>query len=184
VLFVKSTMSVHRISPRVRDDRDTPLTGTRRRGYKTDLGQARTDLFSAKHWTAGIERVTWFARQAVRHGCLSPAMTKKWTLATTEAHSRWACFLHSSSCPGEATKRSFAPMSRHPRPTSVAPRTWITGTSPVMTTSGCPRQAGTSSAKTRFALFPGHDDENALDSKLSRTKAADTFDTNTKLASH
>src|SRR5882757_9201340 len=36
---------VHRIPPRVRDDRDTPLWGTRRRGSRTDLGQAGMEIF-------------------------------------------------------------------------------------------------------------------------------------------
>src|SRR5438874_7882445 len=38
-------LRVHRISSRVRDDRDTPLSGTRRRGYKDDLGRMRTNMF-------------------------------------------------------------------------------------------------------------------------------------------
>src|SRR6059058_6171908 len=49
---------VHRIPLRVRDDRDTPLWGARRPLYKSDLGEARTDLFSAKHWTGGIKQGT------------------------------------------------------------------------------------------------------------------------------
>jgi hypothetical protein len=45
VLFVYSTISVHRIPSRVRDDREPPLCGTRRRGYNFDLGEARTEMF-------------------------------------------------------------------------------------------------------------------------------------------
>ena len=36
---------VHRIPPRVRDDRDTPLCGVGREGYRFDLGQAGTEIF-------------------------------------------------------------------------------------------------------------------------------------------
>ena len=36
---------VHRIPPRVRDDRDTPLCGVGRERYRFDLGQARTEFF-------------------------------------------------------------------------------------------------------------------------------------------
>ena len=43
--FVKGAIRVHRIPPRVRDDRDTPLSGTRRRGYSFDLGEAGTEMF-------------------------------------------------------------------------------------------------------------------------------------------
>ena len=38
-------ISVHRIPPRVRDDRDTPFCGTGRRRFKFDLGQKRTEIF-------------------------------------------------------------------------------------------------------------------------------------------
>src|SRR5215208_5735597 len=43
--FVSGAISVHRIPPRVRDDRDTPLCEAGRRGYRSDLGQARTGIF-------------------------------------------------------------------------------------------------------------------------------------------
>src|SRR5881227_2232416 len=43
--FVKSTNRVHRIPSRVRDDREPPLVGTRRRGYKFDLGQIGNGMF-------------------------------------------------------------------------------------------------------------------------------------------
>jgi hypothetical protein len=36
---------VHRIPPRVRDDREPPLDGTRQQQDKSDLGQSRNDLF-------------------------------------------------------------------------------------------------------------------------------------------
>src|SRR5256885_6517587 len=36
---------VHRIPPRVRDDRDTPLWGTGRLGYAADLGEAGRGKF-------------------------------------------------------------------------------------------------------------------------------------------
>src|SRR5256714_5256566 len=60
-------MSVHRISPRVRDDRDTPLTGTRRRGYSFDLGQTRTELFlqmgvDRANQIESIQQMTLWAR--------------------------------------------------------------------------------------------------------------------------
>jgi hypothetical protein len=45
VLFVRSTISVHRIPPRVRDDREPPLSGTRRRSYNFDLGEAGMEMF-------------------------------------------------------------------------------------------------------------------------------------------
>jgi hypothetical protein len=45
VLFVKSTISVHRISSRVRDDREPPLLRTRRRSYNFDLGEAGKEMF-------------------------------------------------------------------------------------------------------------------------------------------
>ena len=35
---------VHRIPPRVRDDREPPLCGSGRVKYKTDLGQAKSDI--------------------------------------------------------------------------------------------------------------------------------------------
>src|ERR1700716_2465382 len=44
-LFVKLAARVHRIPPRVRDDRDTPLWGVGRYGYSVDLGQAGTEIF-------------------------------------------------------------------------------------------------------------------------------------------
>src|SRR5207248_11437962 len=43
--FVKSTNRVHRIPSRVRDDREPPLVGTRRRGYNFDLGQIGNGMF-------------------------------------------------------------------------------------------------------------------------------------------
>ena len=43
--FVSSTISVHRIPPRVRDDREPPLIGTGRRAYIADLDQARSGIF-------------------------------------------------------------------------------------------------------------------------------------------
>jgi hypothetical protein len=45
VLFVSSTIGVHRIPSRVRDDREPPLSGTRRRGYNFDLGQIGNRMF-------------------------------------------------------------------------------------------------------------------------------------------
>ena len=50
--FVKDAARVHRIPSRVRDDRDTPLWGTRRRGSRTDLGQVGTEIFLQ----AGLDR--------------------------------------------------------------------------------------------------------------------------------
>jgi hypothetical protein len=47
-LFVSSAMRVHRISPRVRDDRDTPLCGSRQARFRSDLGQAGKELFFQK----------------------------------------------------------------------------------------------------------------------------------------
>src|SRR3954471_17426568 len=45
VLFVSSTISVHRIPSRVRDDREPPLCGTGRRGYNFDLGETAKGIF-------------------------------------------------------------------------------------------------------------------------------------------
>jgi hypothetical protein len=45
VLFVSSTVIVHRISSRVRDDREPPLLRTRRAGYRFDLGMRRRGIF-------------------------------------------------------------------------------------------------------------------------------------------
>jgi hypothetical protein len=42
--LVRSAIRVHRIPLRVRDDRDTPLCGARRRKYVTDLGQAASEI--------------------------------------------------------------------------------------------------------------------------------------------
>src|SRR5438067_4207911 len=52
--FVKSTNRVHRIPSRVRDDREPPLVGTRRRGYNFDLGQIGNGMFLKWDWTAQI----------------------------------------------------------------------------------------------------------------------------------
>src|ERR1700737_3633678 len=44
--FVKRAARVHRIPPYVRDDRDTPLcVGRDGGGYRSDLGQAGTEIF-------------------------------------------------------------------------------------------------------------------------------------------
>src|ERR1700737_2832988 len=43
--FVNPRCRVHRIPPRVRDDRDTPLCEVGRRGYRSDLGKARSGIF-------------------------------------------------------------------------------------------------------------------------------------------
>ena len=45
MLFVKSTISVHRIPSRVRDDREPPLCGTGRSGYNFDLGETAKGIF-------------------------------------------------------------------------------------------------------------------------------------------
>ena len=74
--------------------------------YKSDLGESRTDLFSAK-------ALDW-RNQASDLICLSGKERKSALCASH--HLR-----HGRACPG------------HPRPTSVAPRTWMPGTSPGMT---------------------------------------------------
>ena len=43
--FRQARYSVHRISPRVRDDRDTPLQGTRRGAYVADLRETGSGIF-------------------------------------------------------------------------------------------------------------------------------------------
>ena len=43
--LVSSAACVHRIQPRVRDDRDTPLVWGGRRGYKSDLRFRKTRIF-------------------------------------------------------------------------------------------------------------------------------------------
>jgi hypothetical protein len=43
--FVKRTARVHRIPPHVRDDRERPSEGRDGRGYRVDLGQARSGIF-------------------------------------------------------------------------------------------------------------------------------------------
>ena len=43
--LVFSAIRVHRIPPRVRDDRATPLCGTGRRGYRADLGLRKNRIF-------------------------------------------------------------------------------------------------------------------------------------------
>jgi hypothetical protein len=43
--FVSAAISVHRIQPRVRDDRDTPLLGVDGGIYKVDLGKSRSGEF-------------------------------------------------------------------------------------------------------------------------------------------
>src|ERR1700686_2652377 len=42
---------VHRIPPRVRDDREPPLCGTGRRGYRLIWVFGKTEYFLAKGWT-------------------------------------------------------------------------------------------------------------------------------------
>jgi hypothetical protein len=42
--LVRSTARVHRIPPRVRDVRETPLCGTGRREYKSDLGRGSSGI--------------------------------------------------------------------------------------------------------------------------------------------
>jgi hypothetical protein len=43
--FRQARYSVHRIPPRVRDDRDTPLQGTRRGAYVADLRETESGIF-------------------------------------------------------------------------------------------------------------------------------------------
>ena len=164
--FVSATACVHRIPPRVRDDREPPLVG--RDGGISELiwlGHERK-YFRNWDWTAQIRliRLKKFGSARSR-----PGNSAKRAL---------------SAMPGDATKLCFAPMSRPS--TSNKVRTWITGTSPVMTTfSGsvlslksigrhgraCPgqprslRTRGTKDvdhrdigAKQSFAASPGDDD--------------------------
>jgi hypothetical protein len=52
--LVSSAACVHRIQPRVRDDRDTPLVWGGRRGYKSDLRFRKTRIFLQRGWTTQI----------------------------------------------------------------------------------------------------------------------------------
>src|ERR1700681_686654 len=45
--FVLERIHVHRIPPRVRDDRETPLRGAERANCKSDLPDARSEIFFA-----------------------------------------------------------------------------------------------------------------------------------------
>src|SRR3954451_17785066 len=70
VLFVKSTISVHHIPPRVRDDRDTPLSGTRRRSYNFDLGEAGMEMFlqtglDSPNQIDPVEQITFSAQSEI-----------------------------------------------------------------------------------------------------------------------
>jgi hypothetical protein len=50
-------VGVHRIPPRVRDDRDRPSMGRDGGAYGFDLGQSRTDLFLQWEWTGQIRLI-------------------------------------------------------------------------------------------------------------------------------
>src|SRR5664279_1458291 len=49
--LVRSAARGHRIQPRVRDDRDTPLEWGGRRGYKVIWGFGKPEYFFKRDWT-------------------------------------------------------------------------------------------------------------------------------------
>jgi hypothetical protein len=59
--FVKGAIGVHRIPPRVRDDRETPLCGTGWRDYRSDLGFRKIRIF----FIEGLDRRTGNAQSAL-----------------------------------------------------------------------------------------------------------------------
>src|SRR5256885_12885205 len=79
--FVKGAIRVQRIPPRVRDDRDTPLSGTRRRSYNFDLGEAGTEMFlqtglDSPNQIDPVEQITFSAQSEFRTGPLFTCLRK------------------------------------------------------------------------------------------------------------
>jgi len=67
VPFVKSTISVHRIPPRVRDDREPPLEWDETAGFIILIWVNREqEYFCERGWTTEIKRATRFACRANR----------------------------------------------------------------------------------------------------------------------
>src|SRR5207237_2618991 len=63
---------VHRIPPRVRDDRDTPLVGRNEESSKVDLGQTETEIFLQTGLdTRGTEQLVGQISRPVRRGSKS-----------------------------------------------------------------------------------------------------------------
>jgi hypothetical protein len=75
--LVRSAACVHRIQPRVRDDRDTPLKWGGRRRYKVICGFGKSEYFFRWGWTGQITLIRLeklgFARNSVGRGQLEEA---------------------------------------------------------------------------------------------------------------